>query len=102
MLRVKKFIDGKTLNIATGSDGVAMVSLSDLATAWGVSVSEITHKFYAILGPENHIYRTQIHPNGELVDSIRVDQVSRLAVGLVPVNPDVRGWLTSFLESSLA
>lgn len=77
---------GKKLNL---------VGLEGLGKAWGMSLSDLTHQYYAILGPHSVIYRYPTSISDGDVDGIPVDDLLELTTGLCPKFPKVRDWIKS-------
>ena len=76
-----------------------MVSLSSLSRNLSMGESDITHKFYSVMGPASMIYRYN-GPNGELLDGITVEDAIGLLIALCPVEPAARRVIRDVLQCS--
>lgn len=71
---------------------IRLVGLAGLGASWGLSPSDLSHQYYAVLGPSSVIYRYP-DESGQDIDCISVDDLLKLTTGLCPKYPKIREWI---------
>lgn len=80
---------------------IDLVGLEGLAKSWGLSLSDLTHQYYAVLGPDSIVYRYPSPTATGDVDGIPVDDLVELTTGLCPKFPRVRDWIKAVTLEAL-